>query len=1031
MKIDRKWMPTTILILLFVPTAVAWAGGSMAQEQPGSKPAGSCIASGTLGFSDVPVGSYYEDAVRWLLSEGITSGTSPGKFSPAAPVTRAQMAVFLYRNTCGATVPPGELKASAGNATVFLEWKSVLGAVDYLVESAPSSTGPWSQVSDDVSTETQSVQVGVVNGTAAWFRVRSVNPRGTPSSPSNSVSATPLATGPTCGRLTKQEVWSSGTLVKGCDVVVPANTTLTVLEGARFKGSSITVEAGGVLRTIEGPNTGPVFTSRCDTEVSGGTSGSCTDPEPVPWALTIMPYGSASLRGADLRFVAINAEADATLTVRNSSLKRAIVSAVGGSSSVSVVESLVEDSSFDVRGVVSLTGSTFRRSAIDVVMSPSLVVTGNVFEDSLEPGAVDAAPRIALRLSFVPDVSLVEGNQTVGVGVQRLISAENGSSVAGEWNLDPFEDAVFMASGLNIVDGGTLNVGARSLLKVSHLGIDVGPGGTLNATGTDTDPAVIQNRCDTYLLDADYAAGSSATCDNDARGNGNWPGLNVEPGATAELDHAHVRQMVLSTASGSVSVVESLVEDSSFDVRGVVSLTGSTFRRSAIDVVMSPSLVVTGNVFEDSLEPGAVDAAPRIALRLSFVPDVSLVEGNQTVGVGVQRLISAENGSSVAGEWNLDPFEDAVFMASGLNIVDGGTLNVGARSLLKVSHLGIDVGPGGTLNATGTDTDPAVIQNRCDTYLLDADYAAGSSATCDNDGPGEGNHVSIQVLASPDGPSATADLDHALMRWTQLEVFGRSTGDDGPSVTVEDSSFLDSPLFMDNVDKPVLTRNQWLGTNGPIVMTNLRDLSGVEPDNELAGSGPTQRTMTIAESKVAKDSTWTLGPTTKLLHSLSAVEVSSSGTMVTDNATVLLSDWLGIQGTLKAERAAFEATSGTGGQIRAEDGSKTTISSSSFSRVEISANYGCSGDIPVYSTVSVMNSDMVHISNCISDGLPPYPLPTASGNTGNSYSSHQHTCVPIGEPPRPEAYIRIWDVDWESPNQVCPIGYIDAGHGPW
>ncbi|MBK7167159.1 MAG: S-layer homology domain-containing protein [Candidatus Microthrix sp.] len=59
------------------------------------------VPAGPHNFPDVPTTSYYTSAVAWLVESGITGGTSPGKYSPNATVTRAQMAVFLHRNTCG------------------------------------------------------------------------------------------------------------------------------------------------------------------------------------------------------------------------------------------------------------------------------------------------------------------------------------------------------------------------------------------------------------------------------------------------------------------------------------------------------------------------------------------------------------------------------------------------------------------------------------------------------------------------------------------------------------------------------------------------------------------------------------------------------------------------------------------------------------------------------------------------------------------------------------------------------------------
>ena len=49
-------------------------------------------------FADVAAGSYYADAVQWAVANGITSGTSATAFDPDAPVTRAQVVTFLYRN---------------------------------------------------------------------------------------------------------------------------------------------------------------------------------------------------------------------------------------------------------------------------------------------------------------------------------------------------------------------------------------------------------------------------------------------------------------------------------------------------------------------------------------------------------------------------------------------------------------------------------------------------------------------------------------------------------------------------------------------------------------------------------------------------------------------------------------------------------------------------------------------------------------------------------------------------------------------
>ena len=63
--------------------------------------AGSPKVSGTCDFSDVFSGSFCHDAVIWASSEGITNGTSAGRFSPNEGCTRAQVVTFLYRASGG------------------------------------------------------------------------------------------------------------------------------------------------------------------------------------------------------------------------------------------------------------------------------------------------------------------------------------------------------------------------------------------------------------------------------------------------------------------------------------------------------------------------------------------------------------------------------------------------------------------------------------------------------------------------------------------------------------------------------------------------------------------------------------------------------------------------------------------------------------------------------------------------------------------------------------------------------------------
>lgn len=59
--------------------------------------AGSPKVSGTNPFTDVQSTDYYYNAVLWALQNNITSGISATQFAPNKPVSRAEMACFLYK----------------------------------------------------------------------------------------------------------------------------------------------------------------------------------------------------------------------------------------------------------------------------------------------------------------------------------------------------------------------------------------------------------------------------------------------------------------------------------------------------------------------------------------------------------------------------------------------------------------------------------------------------------------------------------------------------------------------------------------------------------------------------------------------------------------------------------------------------------------------------------------------------------------------------------------------------------------------
>ena len=78
----------------------------------------------TMPFTDVPVGSYYYDAVLWAVENGITMGTSDTTFSPNMTCSRAQIVAFLWRSekspAASSRNPFADVKSSAYYADAVL-----------------------------------------------------------------------------------------------------------------------------------------------------------------------------------------------------------------------------------------------------------------------------------------------------------------------------------------------------------------------------------------------------------------------------------------------------------------------------------------------------------------------------------------------------------------------------------------------------------------------------------------------------------------------------------------------------------------------------------------------------------------------------------------------------------------------------------------------------------------------------------------------------------------------------------------------
>ncbi len=96
---DAAWA-VNVGVILGVDDDKFAPGGQTTRAQAAAmlyRLAGSPEVTDTSGFSDVPEGAWYSDAVAWASSAGIVKGFSEDIFGPGKLVTREQLAAMLWR----------------------------------------------------------------------------------------------------------------------------------------------------------------------------------------------------------------------------------------------------------------------------------------------------------------------------------------------------------------------------------------------------------------------------------------------------------------------------------------------------------------------------------------------------------------------------------------------------------------------------------------------------------------------------------------------------------------------------------------------------------------------------------------------------------------------------------------------------------------------------------------------------------------------------------------------------------------------
>jgi hypothetical protein len=214
-------------------------------------------------FDDVDLAYWAVAWIEQLAAEGITGGCGGGDYCPDAPVTRAQMAVFMDRSFVLDALPPAEPSVSVGGdiKQLVFSW-SEIGNADYyrLLENADGHSG-FTQVGEDIPagtfTVTRDIAVHLFDWINAQYIIEACNAAGCSSSDVTTVYEVMLNT---IGYFKASNAW---VLDKFGGVIALSADGETLAVGVTGEASSAT-GIDGDQNDRSAPDSGAVYLFRSD-----------------------------------------------------------------------------------------------------------------------------------------------------------------------------------------------------------------------------------------------------------------------------------------------------------------------------------------------------------------------------------------------------------------------------------------------------------------------------------------------------------------------------------------------------------------------------------------------------------------------------------------------------------------------------------------------------------------------------------------------------------------------------------------------